>query len=128
VVDLTLERVGITDHGLKKLRALPQIKRLILNDCPISAAGLKILADLPLRESLTSIGLRGAKIKGDDLNVLQGFPLLERVDVSQTGLTDASLPALQRLPLKVLTVTETQFTADSLDELKKKNPKLSLNR
>jgi len=128
VVDLTLEGVGITDLGLEKLRGLPQIKRLILNDCPISSAGLKTLADLPLRDSLISIGLRGAKINGQDLNLLQGFPLLERVDVSQTGLTDASLPALQMLPLKVLTVTETQFTAAGLDELQKKNPKLLLKR
>jgi hypothetical protein len=128
VIDLTLERVGITDEGLEKLRSLPQINRLILNDCAISSAGLKILADLPLRESLISIGLRGTKIMGDDLNFLQGFPKLERVDVSQTAVTDASLPALQMLPLKVLTASETKFSPAALDELQKKNPKLVLKR
>jgi hypothetical protein len=128
VVDLTLERVGITDQGLEKLRALPNLTRLILNDCPISAAGLATLADLPLRESLLSIGLRGAKIKDDDLKLLQDFPKLERVDVSQTALTDASLPALQTLPLKVLTVSDTKFSAAALDELQKKYPKLILKR
>lgn len=128
VVDLTLEGVGITDLGLERLRILPQVKRLILNDCAITSAGLKTLADLPLRDSLISIGLRGAKIKDDDLNFLQGFPKLERVDVSQTALTDASLPALQMLPLAALTVSQTQFTAAALDELQKKNPKLVLKR
>jgi hypothetical protein len=62
------------------------------------------------------------------LKLLKDFPKLERVDVSQTGLTDASLPALQALPLKVLTATETKFSAAALDELQKQYPRLLLNR
>ena len=128
VVDLTLEKVEITDQGLAPLRALPELSRLILNDCPISAAGLKILAQLPLRESLVSIGLRGTKLKDDDLQYLKDFPKLERVDVSQTEVTDASLPYLQMLPLKALTVTQTKLTAAALDELQQKKPSLVLKR
>lgn len=128
VLDLTLEQVSITDRGLEKLQALPQVRRLILNDCAISGAGLKTLAELPLRETLVSIGLRGTKIKDGDLESLKDFPKLERVDVARTALTDASLPALETLPLKVLTVSETQITAGALEDLLNRHPQLVLNR
>ena len=128
VVDLTMERVAITDEGLAKLRELPKLRRLILNDCPISADGLKTLAELPLRKSLTSIGLRGTKVKADDLSWLKAFPRLERLDVSQTGVTDASLPTLRMLPLKVLDVTGTPCSAAALDQFQKEKPKLVLKR
>ena len=128
VLDLTLEGTGITDRGLEKLEKLPQLTRLILNDCAISGEGLKSLAELPLRETLAVIGLHGTKIKEGDLMWLKVFKRLERRDISQTGITDASLPALEMLPLRVLTVTETPITAASLDELVKKRPMLSLNR
>jgi hypothetical protein len=128
VVDLTMEGVSVTDKGLEKLRALEKLNRLILNDCSISAGGLKILAELPLRESLLSIGLRGTKIKNDDLTWLKGFAKLERVDASQTAVTDASLPPLEALPLKVLNVAGTKMTAAGLEPLQKKNPKLIVNK
>ena len=128
VLDLTLEGVAITDRGLEKLRALSQVTRLILNDCAISGEGLKTLAELPLRESIVSIGLRGTKIKEDDLRWLKDFKRLERVDVSQTGVTDTSLTALEMLPLKMLTVTETPVSAAAAEQLLKKHPQLILKR
>jgi len=124
VVDLTMEGVSITDRGLEKLRALAQLNRLILNDCPISSDGLKVLAELPLCETVTSIGLRATKVKNDDLTWLKSFSKLERVDVSQTAITDASLPPLALLPLKVLNVAQTKVTPAGLEQLQKENPKL----
>lgn len=128
VVDLTLEGVSITDKGLEKLRALDQLSRLILNDCSISSDGLQILAELPLRETLLSIGLRGTKIKDGDLTWLKSFAKLERLDVSKTAITDASLLPLEALPLKVVTVAETKITAAGLESLQKKIPKLIVNK
>jgi hypothetical protein len=128
VVDLTLEGVSISNRGLEKLVACPQLARLILNDCAISAEGLEILAGLPLRESLISIGLSGTKVKEDDLQWLKDFTKLERVDVSRTAVSDASLPALEPLPLKVLTVTDTQISAGALEQLLLKHPQLVLKR
>ena len=128
VLDLTLEGTAITDRGLAKLRALPQVTRLILNDCAISGEGLKALAELPLRETLVGLGLHGTKIKEDDLQWLKDFKRLQRLDVSHTGITDASLPALEMLPVRVLTTTETPISAAALDELLKKRPQLTLNR
>ena len=128
VVDLTMEGVSITDKGLEKLRALDQLNRLILNDCSISSDGLQMLAEMPLRESLLSIGLRGTKIKDDDLTWLKSFPKLERLDVSKTAVTDDSLLPLQALPLKVVNVAETKITAAGLEPLQKKNPKLIVNK
>ena len=128
VVDLTMEGVSITDKGLEKLRALDQLNRLILNDCSISSNGLQMLAEMPLRETLLSIGLRGTKIKDDDLTWLKSFPKLERLDVSKTAVTDDSLLPLQALPLKVVNVAETKITAAGLEPFQKKNPKLIVNK
>jgi len=128
VVDLTLEGVSITDQGLENLRALEQLQRLILNDCAISPGGLKILAELPLHETVTSIGLRGTKLSGSDLTWLKEFAKLQRIDVSKTAITDASLPPLELLPLQVLNVAETKVTAAGLEPLQKKNPKLVVNQ
>ena len=128
IVELTMEGVSITDKGLEKLGALDQLNRLILNDCSISSNGLRILADLPLRETLRSIGLRGTKIEDDDLTCLRDFQKLERLDVSKTGITDASLLPLLPLPLKVLNIAETMITAAGLEPLLAKNPKLIVNK
>lgn len=128
VVDLTMEGVSITDKGLEKLRALDQLNRLILNDCSISADGLRMLAEMPLRETLLSIGLRGTKIKDDDLTWLKSFPKLERLDVSKTAVTDDSLLPLLELPLKVVNVAQTKVTGAGLEPLQKKNPKLVVNK
>jgi hypothetical protein len=128
VVDLTMERVSITDAGLVKLKALPKLRRLILNDCPITGRGLETLAGLPLRDQLFSIGLRGSQVKDEDLVWLKDFPALERVDVSQTSLTDACLPALEMLPLVMLNVAQTKITSAGLAPLQQKHPKLTVNQ
>lgn len=128
VIDLTMEGVSITDKGLEKLRPLKQLNRLILNDCSISSDGLRILAELPLRETLLSVGLRGTKVKNDDLIWLKGFSKLERLDVSKTAITDASLLPLQPLPLKVLNVAETKITVAGLEPFQKKRPNLVVNQ
>lgn len=128
VVDLTLENVAITDQGLEKLKAFPQLERLILNNCPISAAGLKTLSELPLRETLISIGLKATNVKDDDVLLLADFPRLERLDVSQTAVTDASLPAIEKLPLEMLNAAQTQMTAAALDQLQQQKPTLVVKR
>ena len=128
VVELTMEAVSITDQGLEKLRALKVVRRLILNDCPISSKGLEILADLPLRETVTSLGLRGTKIKDGDLSWIKNFTCLERLDVSGTRLTDASLAALGSQKLKVLTVNNARFSPAALAQFQKENPTVVLNR
>ena len=128
VVDLTLERVGITDQGLAKLRAMPRLRRLILNDCSISGKGLQTLADLPLRQTLISIGLRGTKVQGDELQWLRTFPKLERVDISQTAITDASVPTLEMLPLKFLNAGQSQISAAALETLQKQHARLVVQR
>ena len=128
VVDLTLERVWITDGGLAKLAGLTHLKRLILNDCPITAGGLETLAGMPLAKTLTSIGLRATKIKDDELSRLANFKRLERLDISQTAITDASLPTLQILPLKVLNVAGTKVSAEALEQLQRDKPKLMVQR
>jgi hypothetical protein len=50
------------------------------------------------------------------------------VDVSQTTVSDASLPALEQLPLKTLTVTDSKISTEALEQLLQKHPKLVLKR
>lgn len=128
VVDLTMERVSITDQGLARLEALPRLRRLILNDCPLTAEGLKTLAGLPLRKSLITLGLKGTKLKDSDLDALQMLTKLQRLDISQTAITDASLPSLKALPLKFLNASQSALSTAALDDLQKKHPQLVLQR
>jgi hypothetical protein len=128
VVDLTMERVSLTDRGLAKLEGLPRLRRLILNDCPLTSEGVRTLATLPLRESLITLGVRGTKLKDAELDSLKMFTKLERLDISQTAITDASLPVLEALPLRFLSTGQTALSADALEGLQKKHPKLILQR
>jgi hypothetical protein len=59
---------------------------------------------------------------------MKKFERLERLDVSQTTLTDANLADLEALPLTYLNVAETPITEAGLAPLRKKNPKLMVNR
>lgn len=128
VVELTMEKTAITDQGLAKLGPLKQLRRLILNNCAISSAGLEILAGLPLRETVISIGLQGTMIKEDDLKWLKGFSRLERLDVAGTRLSDASLSELQSLPLLVCNVADVPFSAKAVELFQKEHPKVILKK
>jgi hypothetical protein len=59
---------------------------------------------------------------------MKKFERLERLDVSQTTLADANLADLEALPLTYLNVAETPITEAGLAPLRKKNPKLMVNR
>jgi hypothetical protein len=128
IVDLTLEKVSVTDEGLTKLKPLTNLSRLILNDTKISGAGLKTLAALPLKDTLAVLGLRGTNLQDGDLATLKNFPRLERLDISQTAITNLSLPDLQGLSLRVLSPTETQITASGLEQLQKAQPNLLIRQ
>jgi hypothetical protein len=128
LVDLTLEKVTITDEGLKKLREASQLSRLILNDCPISGQGLKTLATLPCCDTLISLGLRGSKVNDEDLMAMQSFVHLQRLDLSKTAVTDHGLSSLEKLPLLVLNLSGTAVTDAAISQLRNKRPALTVNR
>jgi len=118
VVDLTMEHVEISDEGLKWLRSLTQLTRLILNENSITGTGIEELADSPISETLVSLGLRRTSISDKDVHFLLQFSRLDRLDLSETAITDESLETLKKLPCRVLRLTRTQISAAAVNELK----------
>ena len=72
------------------------MKRAIGNEKDYLEFPRRALLDrIGMRNTLISIGLRATKVKDDDLRWIKDFSRLERLDISQTAVTDASLPANQ---------------------------------
>lgn len=121
VEDLTMERVFITDEGLAKIKDL-KLTRLILNGCPITAKSIEMLSAQPMAKTLISLGLKEIPIGDEHIVVFKRFEKLQRLDLSSTLITDASLPTLQLLPLVVLNVTDSKLTPEGIRKLKELKP------
>lgn len=120
LADLTLQNVKITDDGMASLAPLSKLKRLILNDTPITGAGLAKLAELPLRKSLYSIGLKNLPINDADLKKLGEFPLLIRLDLTGTSITDASLELIPKRKWEMINLSSTKVTPSVAAEFRER--------
>ena len=65
---------AITDRGMASLRRIQTLKRLLLDDCRISGAGLDALSQLPILEALE---LNETSLTFEDLQHLNGFQNLK---------------------------------------------------
>src|SRR5262249_2621822 len=74
----------VTIDGVAALRRCRRLELLTLSRCPIDDAMLAELAGLT---QMKCLDLSGTLITDASLSVLQGFPLLEEVDVWDTDLT-----------------------------------------
>ncbi len=119
--DLTLERVMITDEGLEKLKNL-NLNRLILNGSPVTADGIEMLSNQPMANSLFSLGLKDIPVSDEHLGMFRKFKHLQRLDLTGSLITDASIPALQPLRLIRLNVTNSKLSPEGLEQLKSKMP------
>lgn len=126
--DLTLESVAITDAGIEKLRPFVNLRRLVLNRSKISGAGIKALAGMPLRDSILSIGLSGCKVRDEDSGLFENFSTLERLDVSETAVTDAAVNNLAKLKLQMLNVTNTAISEEKTLLLRERMPNTNVTR
>ena len=116
VEDLTMERVAISDEGLSKIKEM-KLTRLILNGSPITAKGIEMLSQQPMSKSLLSLGLKEIAIGDEDVSIFRKFEKLQRLDISDSFVTDASLPTLQLLPLLTLNISNTKITSEGIKKL-----------
>ncbi len=121
VEDLTLERVTISDEGLKKLKNLP-LKRLILNGSPVTPAGVELLSTYAMANTLVSIGLKEVPIEDKHVALFKKFKQLRRLDLAESLITDESIPTLQQLPLAMLNVTNSKISGTGIAKLRKVMP------
>jgi hypothetical protein len=98
----------ITDHGLRILRRLPELKSLDLGMSPAYP-----------QDS------RGSQFTDAAIPNLMGLSRLEELTLSGANLTDASVPRLAALKnLKFLDLTDTKVTDASLPYFERDFPKL----
>ena len=125
----TLRRVGfgrssgrpVAAADLKRLAALPELRWLSLNDVTLDPDAPAALAGLPALERLF---LRGVTVGGAPLGDAAVPPLasiaaLTHLDLSETRVTDAALPALAAAPphLRLLDVTDAPVTPEAATRL-----------
>lgn len=106
--------IRITDAGLVRLAKLRGLKSLELSGAPITAAGLRVLRDLPQLERLS---LWNCPLLDDGAaGVLAGLGSLRILDMSDTKLGDSGLQLLSALPrLQSVYLTDTRVTADAAE-------------
>jgi predicted Zn finger-like uncharacterized protein len=77
---------------------------------------------------VTGIRLNGTQVKDQDLVILQNYPDLRFLDLSDTAVTDAAVPMLADLDLNELVVTNTKMTKAGVNKLRRANPTLKVKR
>lgn len=121
VEDLTLECVSISDQGIEKIKDL-KLSRLILNGSPVTHAAIEQLSQQPMADTLISLGLKEIPIADEHVAIFGKFKRLQRLDLSATLITDASLPALQLLRVSTLNVSNTKISAKGFQKLRELMP------
>ncbi len=126
VIDLTLQNVTISDSGIEKLAPLTKVGRLILNDTPITGAGLANLTVLPLHETLWNLGLKNTAIADRDVKLLANFPLLKRIDLTGTQVSDVGLKDIPDLDWGRINLKATKVTEKGVMQLREAFPKAEI--
>ena len=136
---LKLGGYAIDDRTLESLGKLPKLRSLAVEDCSVTAAGLKALQGLPLEEltlfrcwsidddalaplaafdKLRQLTLRDMPIRGGGLVHLHPQAELRTLNVSQTMLGDAALARIAAIEsLTRLELHQTQITDEGLAAL-----------
>ncbi len=118
VLEVRFDRVASNDPSLENLRAFQELQTLVLAGWPITDAGLKTLAGMPLAKSLTAFGATVTNLTGAGLDHLAAFPNLELLIISSNpgfspeGLVKLrKLSKLQRLNLGGCALTDSHLTS-----------------
>jgi mono/diheme cytochrome c family protein/uncharacterized membrane protein len=97
IVELNLEDAGIDDAIAASLGKLTAVTQLRLSRNGLTDRGVAQLASLPRLEHLNLYGNAG--VTDASVDTLVAVPLLRRLDVWETGITDAGIASLrQRRP------------------------------
>ena len=109
------EKDKLTDGGLERLKAFPQIKGLDLSGSQVTDAGCK---HLKVFTKLRRLELNGTKITDAGLENISGLAELEKLFLNDTKITDAGLRHIVKLRLKSLDVRGTQVSNAGLADLR----------
>lgn len=116
----------ITDTGLAHLSGMPSLIILNIENTQVSGKGLAYLAGLP---ELRLLNLNKTPITDSDLSYLKGIKNLKHLWLENTRVTDAGVVHLLQLKqLDKLKVSGTQISEDGILQLKKGNPKLTVEK
>ncbi len=112
---LVLECAGVTDAGLDHLNRLNRLKSLSLPGSHLTDAGLKRLGGL---RGLEILDLSGTAVTDAGLRHLKTFVRLQRLELSDTHVTDSGLVNLEGLRnLRFLDLQNTRITDAGLAHL-----------
>lgn len=110
---LSLPMSGMTDSGMKSLKALP-LRYLDIDECSVHARGLKEVQNIPTLVCMKAVGIG---IDNEDLKYLN--PNLVKLDLKRNGITDGGLPWLARLPhLQMLRLEANPISPEGLKALR----------
>src|SRR4051794_19583882 len=141
IVAVNLSATWVNDAEILELAALPKLERLDLSHTRISDEGLlhlrpaKQIRDLNLlyAEQITDLGLtaiknwmnlrrlnvRGTRISDPTLAIVGKLPLIESLDIVNTGVTEAGLDSLVPLTkLKQLSIGRSRFGDNAMAVLR----------
>lgn len=124
LVSLAASSTEVTDAGLAQLAALTKLESLHLSKLPITSAGLPRFAPL---KRLKVLNLSSTQVTSG-LEPLAALPQLQWLLLGQLSLEDSALTALGDAPqLKHLTLLGSDFSQDSLSELRRRRPGLKID-
>lgn len=108
--DLVLRGTGVTDGDLVKLSSCDKLGELDLSETRISDAAIPYVVQA---NSIRKLLLNGVKLEPSSLGRLASMPLLEELQLDNSGLTDAHLDVLSRLRrLRILKVSNNRAITD----------------
>jgi Leucine-rich repeat (LRR) protein len=121
---LPLQDSQVTGDGLKYLRTLKKLDRLLLIGLPVTDASLKELNEL---KQLTFLNLGFTKITTEGVANLKGLTELRDLSLYDTLVDDRALPILAALPkLKRLSLNDSRVTESGIQWLQQKRPDLKI--
>ncbi len=111
----------ITDFGLTKLTALKKLRQLDLSGSVVTANGLKALAQL---KELRRLSLWNVNDLDDSAAAaLEALTSVAILDLSNTGIGDATLARLGKLPhLERIYASDTKITTAALTTFQQQHP------
>jgi len=127
VVDLTMQNVNVTDAGVAKLKSLNKLGRLILNRSRATGASIAALSEMPLKETLWTLGLTDLPVTDADLAAAPRLTRLSRIGLAGTKVTDEGLQYLMMgRQFRMIDVQRTAVTDAGVEMLKKQFPEANI--
>jgi len=122
---LILDKTGLTNEQLGRLKGLPKLKQLSIEENPIDDSGL---AHVTLMPGLTTLSLSKTKVTGRGLRHIKGLTKLEVLNLAHCKITDDSLENLTGMKdMITLTLQNCGITGPGLKQVGKLAKMITLN-